>query len=223
LRAKLLLLALTAILVVGGTMGCSLVWVVDRGIGEETNPYSGDATNSPRYRIKSGGTKFDVDNVTLDFYYGGSGVDGSYNPFFSTDSSSYFVCFALYFLDGQRCLEIDWFGTIEAILDSNIAYYDIDGHHLIKTLTRDEFNSEEYYVLTRNRGNHTFNHQETMTVPREVFERESGSFVFQVAEVWFLPSTDCYGIAVRNFIHVNYDYIDEQTVRLSKPVNSTPR
>jgi len=211
------MVVLATILMVGVSVGC----FDDGNIGYEIKPTIGDATNSPRYRIKSGGTKFDVDNIALDFHYGGCGADGDINIFHDTDSNAYFVCFALYFLDGQYFSSDFRLGPWRVVGKND--YQDIESHHLIKTISYDKFNSEEYYVLARNLGNHTFNHQETITVPREVFERESGSFIFQVAEVWFLPNTDCYGIAVRNFIHVNYDYIDEQTIRLSRPANSTPR
>ena len=121
----------------------------DGNIGYEIQPNSGDALNSPRYRIKSGGTKFDIDNVTLDFYYGGSGADGGSNIFFETDSHAQFVCFALYFLDGQYYSADFRLGPWRIVEND---YQDIEGYHIIKTLTRDEFNSEEYYVLVRTLG-----------------------------------------------------------------------
>jgi len=67
-----------------------------------------------------------------------------------------------------------------------------------------------------------------MTVPRDVFERESGSFVFKVTGVFSLKSGEKNGeegyiIVNSNCVHVDYEYIDEQTVLLSKPNSSIPR
>jgi len=219
LCTRLLIVVLAMILMVGGLASC----FDDGNIGYEIKYAHGDTITSTKYKITSNGTRFGVDEVTLDFHFGSFGKLGSQNPFYDTDNDAQFFCIALCFYDGQ-------YYPIEALwprspwltfVDGD--YHDIESYYFVKTLTRDEFNSEEYYVLVRNLGSDKFNHQETITVPREVFERESGSFIFQITEVWFSQKLNQYCLQVENAIHVNYDYIDEQTIRLSKPANSTPR
>ena len=216
--AKLMMVALSTFLIAGGLMGCN----VDKNIGKETHPNIGDASSGVRYKVESDEVQFNIDGVSLDYYFGGNGANGEMNPFYPTDKKAQFICFALNFYDGQyynaKHYESNMF-TFYALSD----YHDIEGYYFIKTLLYDEFNSDEYYVVTRNNGKHTFNHHETITVPREVFERESGSFVFQITEIWFSEALNQCGTVVENSIFVDYDFIDEQTIRLSKPSSSTPR
>jgi len=98
---KLMMAGLAVVLVAGGLIGCSK----DINIGYETQPDVGDASNSVRYKVESNDTKFNVDGVSLDLYFGGSGANGEMSPFYPTDGEARFICFALCFYDGQYYLD----------------------------------------------------------------------------------------------------------------------
>jgi hypothetical protein len=209
------------VLMVGGLAGCGA-----SELGADTSTKRGGV----RYSIKSKGTKFNIDNVTLDLYYG-----HNYTNPTSTFQYNYekheLVSFALYFCDGQYYqsnyeFELPFFYTTPRVYSD---YTDVEGHYLVKELSLDEFSSGEYYVKFNPIFGYKFNHRETITVPRGVFERESGSFVFKVAGVFSLKDDggEDYGdggyiVLNSNCIYVRYDYVDEQTILLSKPSGAIP-
>jgi len=166
--------------------------------------------------------EFNIDEVFLDFYYGNHGIRGY--PFQHIDEDAQPVCFALYFYDGQYAFN-------EGILPHRVDrfeydYHDVESYYFLKTIAYDAFLSDDYRFnrSTVSFGNRKeFNHHEVLTVPKEVFERESGSFVFQIAEVWFSQTLNQYCLCVDNFIYVDYDLIDEQTIRLSRPTILFPQ
>jgi len=198
--ATLLLLVMASALV--GLTGCG---TTDLGLERTTNL-------GIRYSVKSNITKFNVDNVTLDFYYGNDGGHigkiGDYTEF---------VCFALYFCDGQYSDEISASG-IGIYFDD---YRNIENHYYIKEISYDEFYSGEYLVTYPFMWTPKFNHREAITVPTEAFARESGRFAFQIVAVNRYTGNSgndsgyyAYGLS---YVSVVYTYIDEQTVLLSKP------
>ena len=206
LSTKLLMVVLVTILMMGGIAGCSS----DQKLGMEMF-----ANLSIRYSVTSNGTSFDVDDVTLDFYYGlGSTSYYGLNPFYRTDPASYFCHFALTFYDGQ------YYSENSPKVEND--YHDLEGYYFIRTLSHDVFTSDDYFCwyewsFKSLSKQIVFNHHEMLTVPREVFERGCGSFVFQLSEIWFSPKANCYGIVRENYISINYEYIDEQSISLSKP------
>jgi len=205
--------AMIVAIVVGGLVGCS----VDKILGYEYC-FGDDVSMSVRYSVKSSGVNFGKDKVVLEFGYGCSGNSGFQNPFYDTDKEALCVYMALCFYDGQYFSE----GYYQTIFVKN-DYRDIAGYYFIKTISLDEFNSDQYHVTLRTRGGNIFNHREMLFVPEDVFERAIGSFVFQVVEIWFSEADNCYAITSVNALMVNYEHLDEQTILLSKPSCSTPR
>ena len=209
-HAKLIIILLAGMILSWSLIGC----FKDTDLGIETKPDVFGIMSLVRYSVHSNKTKFNIDNVTLDFYFGGH-ANGNLNPFYFTDIDAQFVCFALHFFDSQHYKGALY--NLGIICDD---YRSIHDYYLIKTLTYDEFNSDEYGCKLLN-GKLVFNHHELLTVPKEVFEMKSGSFYFQITEIWFSQVANQYGTVINNSIFINYDYIDEQTIRLSKPVSLT--
>ena len=107
---------------------------------------------------RSDKTEFDIDDVTLDFYYGGyypSGIE-----FTKTHAQNYPV-FEVYFVD------------------------DADGSKYFIKRVEENFVSEKYSCeLLRDENWYIteikFNHSETITIPKEIFTKESGKIYFQI-------------------------------------------
>ena len=106
---------------------------------------------------RSSKTEFDIDDVNLEFYYGGYYMVGAENHLVGSEN---IPSFELYFVD-QRGKEI-----------------------LVKSV-EENFVSEKYrctcvYDENRNFIETAFNHSETLTVPKEVFLKETGYFYFSI-------------------------------------------
>ncbi len=117
--------------------------------------------------IKSDKKVFEIDDVTLDFYYGG----------IASDSLSDSV--ALYFISGRNNLFTD------LIVDD---YKNIDGCYFIKEMTIEEYESGPFDIEQRwgpkqkNEKNTVYFHfVDTLTVPKEVFSESQGEFYFIAA------------------------------------------
>ena len=183
-----------------------------------------DAHLSIKYKVKSNKTNFKVDNVTLDFYYGHLDEFRGYN----TRSNPKFVGFALYFLDAEYLDKIKFYSYSD---DKNKEpvykdYRNIDGLNLVKELSYDEFNSGDY-LSTRKFLGYNLHHQEALTVPKEVFEREEGAFVFMITVIYYVEKDSGYdsgySLSYYGAVSVDYEYINENTIRLSKPLSRNPR
>lgn len=114
--------------------------------------------------IKSDKKVFDIDDVTLDFYYGGIASD------------SLHTSVALYFISGRNNLFTD------LIVDD---YKNIDGCYFIKEMTIYEYESGPFDIEQRwgpkkknEKDNLYFHFVDTLTVPEEVFSESQGEFYF---------------------------------------------
>lgn len=191
------------VLTIVGLAGCGAI-----DLGMESGSH-GDSTSPIRYKVNSQKSKFDVNNVTLDFYYGCYGH-------FGHDGNTEPICHVLYFCDGLYSGELNQAG-IGIYFDD---YHNIDNRYFIKEISCDEFNSDEYSVTYHFMWVPKIKHHEAITVPAEVFARESGKFVFQIAAVNKLKGKDGYYVYGYPFVYVDYMFIDEQTILLSKPRDS---
>ena len=117
--------------------------------------------------VKSDKKVFDIDDVTLDFYYGGIA------------SHTYYNSVALYFISGRN----NYFTEV-AVAD----YKDIEGCIFIKEMTIGEFESEPFDIEIRwspknkdKKYELYFHYVDTLTVPKEVFSEQTGEFYFILA------------------------------------------
>lgn len=117
--------------------------------------------------IKSDKKIFDIDDVTLDFYYGGH-------------TSGYSQCnsVALYFSSN---------GLFDFYVDD---YKNVEGCYFIKEMTRDEFESEPFDIEIRWSPKHKdkkyeayFHYVNTWTIPQELFSEQTGRVTFFIAHI----------------------------------------
>jgi len=117
--------------------------------------------------IKSDKKVFDIDDVTLDFYYGGF-----------TRDYSHCESVALYFLSKNKFdTEVD-------------DYKNIDGCYFIKEISREEYDSGPFDIEQRwgpkqkeEKNNIYFHYIDTMTIPKEMFLGQTGMVAFFIAHI----------------------------------------
>ncbi len=123
--------------------------------------------NPGKSAYKSNKTEFDIDDVTLTFYYGESfslKTDGSIHTDVATMTVPHFD---LYFYNDEgveyliRHVEEEW---------TSIKY------HVERTYIEYEKNGEKHTKLR-----YDFNHSEDITIPKELFTKEEGHIVFRTS------------------------------------------
>ena len=167
------------------------------------------------YEVKSDKTEFIAENVTLDFYYGARHEIGGDN------FQHKFVGFALFFFEGEYLDDLKFLNY-----DTEYVYKDyrkIDGLHLIKELTYDEFNKSEYRVTQKFLWIYDIPYRETLTIPKAVFERDKGSVIFMVIPIYYNEEKNGYHFYDYGAVLVDYEYIGEDEIRITKPSSGSPR
>lgn len=159
---------------------------------------------------KSNYSVFNVNNLVLDFYYGGFG---------STDARIYdgnpdnyeLVCVALYFCNERFITDSEYYDYTSGawVYRAYKDYTEIDDWYFVRELPPDEINSGEY-VYT-----YQFNHRETIKVPSTVLERApNNACVFLVASISYSKKVQGYCLRRLGNLTVRYEYIDQQTIRI---------
>ena len=119
-----------------------------------------------------------------------------------------FVCFALYFSDSE-------FWNSPQYLQPINDYRLIDGLYFVKEIKENDYVSEDYTMTMDIFSGKKFKHSELLTVPQGVFTDESGSFDFRLIEFCHVPDNGGYCLTYSYSVTVDYERIDEKTVRLS--------
>lgn len=155
--------------------------------------------------IKSDKKEFDIDDVTLDFYYGGIAKDDGCN------------LVALYFVSEGY----NWYKDFASVAD----YKDIDGCYFIKEMTVDEYDSSPYDIEIRWNPRQKkkeyeiyFHYVDTLTVPKEMFSKQTGTVSFLVAHI-DLNEDGTYGLSLAGGAcsqTLNYIKTEAGTVELKK-------
>ena len=154
--------------------------------------------------VKSEHTSFAVDDVTLDFYFGGSAIE--YPP----DSEHRAVGVALYFCNEKAYRNLD-FGLQYA------SYKDIEGMYFVKLISPSDFNSGDYDVdVTLIKGK-VFQHNEVLTVPKEVFISDDDHFGLAFIQFCNNKSEDGNYVSRKNCFVVQYEFLNDETIELMKP------
>ena len=200
IKYKVLAVILTLVLLTIGTSAC-LIEPVKIGVYLKDN------------------TAFDVDSVSLEFAYGVYDSIGNY-PSWSAGQEGYteLVGYALYFCDGQYYKH---YWNKDAFPGPYNDYHDIENRYFVKEFSYNEFNSDQYKVTTFLLS-YRFNHREVLAFPREIFARESGSFVCYIAEISYSPYSNSYCAVTIAYELIQYEYSDQQTVILSVLHSSIP-
>ncbi|MDR3318952.1 MAG: hypothetical protein LBS99_05885 [Clostridiales bacterium] len=155
--------------------------------------------------VKSEKTEFDIDDVTLDFYYGGSDI-GKYGG-----EAYERIGFAVYFFNGKYLKTIK---NLEPVIED---YRAIPGFYFVKEISPEEYASGDYDVEIKGFSDVKFNHNETLTVPKETLELSKGYLCLTVMEIYYLPGGEVYCVHHTGHVGVRYEKINDRTVRLSKP------
>ena len=158
--------------------------------------------SEPICAVKSSKTTFDIDDVTLNFYF--SVGDG----FKLSDKNYTFISIALYFCDSQ-------FNAIPEYMEIIEDYRQLEEHYFIREIPADEYIAEDYDITIGRLLDDKFKHCETHTVPKEVMTDEKGSFSFRVAIINYSQKDKGYCLTDNGYIEIDYEYIDERRVRLS--------
>lgn len=153
--------------------------------------------------VKSDHTDFAIDDVTLDFYYGGN-VPSPYSGY-----NGLTIGVALYFCNEEAYKAVKFNTPYED-------YQNIEGFHFVKFIPEEEFNSDEYSVQFHRLRDRTYQHSETLTVPSDVFIEDDDCFCLAFVAFHIIEDEPNQ---VRNFekecLTIKYEFIDERTVRLS--------
>ena len=155
---------------------------------------------------KSDHTDFDINDVTLDFYFGGLAEE--YPP----DHERISLGVALYFCNEEA------YSALE--LDTPYSdYQSLDSLYFIKIISTEEFNSGKYDVDESSWFKVSFTHCETMTVPSEVFIEGNDHFGLAMLDIYRLKDKTGYYIGYQSCLEIKYES-DGQNVKLSKPAHS---
>jgi hypothetical protein len=133
---------------------------------------------------------FDIDDVTLTFYFGGE----FHTPIEFEDD---FFCY-LHYDKAQLIFKND------------------NGKEIQVGTTEEQYTSEKYRCnVTRNYEGtkKVFNHSEKLTIPKELFERAIGTITFIVSAPNVNPDVDYYYKLMYQSIKIRY-FVNEETVYL---------
>lgn len=163
--------------------------------------YKGGKIDTIMCAARSEKTVFDVNDVTLDFYFGWFEP----LPVGYIDPDSYgIIRAALYFSNNFM-----WAGIVED-------YRNIENKYFIREILFGEFVSETFAVSMTKKSGKNFSHKESLTIPKELFGEKIGLVYFGIVELSFSESSNTYYGGVRGYVQIWYEYIDDNTVRLSK-------
>ena len=156
---------------------------------------------------KSDHTDYAIDDVTLDFYYGGH-IDN-----YGEDSDRTTLGVALYFCNEApyKALRLD---TNETSYED---YQEMEGLYFVKLISIEDFNEGEYGVNVSRLGKVTFQHCETLTVPEEVFVENDDHFGLAFIQLYRLKDQQDYYINYLSCLEIKYEFLDTQNIRLSAP------
>ena len=184
------------------TIGCSKNNRLKIGFSYDSSP------DMLMIATKSNVVDFDTDDITLDFYFGWGGKPPA--AFGLSDENYELTAFGIYFCNFEHHKDITYLETI--IPD----YRYIDDYYFVKEIAADDFASEDYHVKVKWLRGKKFNHYETLTVPKEVLIDSEGYFCLKIMEWHHSQKDNGYCVNEQGYIVIQYDFIDNDTVRLSK-------
>ena len=156
--------------------------------------------------VKSQTKIFSIDDVTLDLYYAFydnafSNPDGSYGHY--TVSRFFFglyICDKDFTFVPEQGEEIDDFKNIE-------------NQYFVKEITQEEFYNGYGYSYSRVSGKVTYDHKEKITIPKEFFDKESGTVLIKIYHYRISHVGKCTRDKI-GMVSIGYEKIDENTIKL---------
>lgn len=203
---KIVCLSIAIILVIATFVSCGTEKGIDIGsggilIGELPYVF---------FSIRSNETEFDLDNVTLEISFG-NGTSSDVGRFIGEGSpdEDEIKCIAVYFCNGAYLDKVTGFG--DARFDD---YKAIDGLYFVREISVDDYN--ENYDVDTGFLHRRYEHSETLTVPRDVFEKRTGYACIVVAEIALEGSSGLYRVAYSDVQGIAYE-VNGERVTLSEP------
>ena len=166
------------------------------------------------FGVKSDKTKFNIDDVTLDFSYGDGSVSdvGGYVGGDNGEDCP-IVCIAVYFFNAKYQDAVTIFG------DARFGdYKEIDGLYFVKEISLDDYNNN--YDVEHSFWGCKYEHTETLTIPEEVVELSAGYACFGVFQIAYIPSENLYRVVGGGYQALKYEKLDKDMVKISKPTGS---
>lgn len=180
----------------------------------------GEFLSSVMTGVKSDKTDFKADAITLDFYFGcGHELSDTLGYEYDDDGWKYYQAkgVGIYF-----CNAVDYAPVYNECPYKTENYEKIEGFHLVRMIEMEDFNSDEYRVETHWLRKPKYHHKETLTVPSGVIrhgaEYNGGSyFCFVVIQFFYIEGEDAYVQYLTGCLTIEYKFLNDDTVRLSKP------
>jgi len=157
--------------------------------------------------VRSDETTFDINDVTIDFFCGWLRDP----PYILTDGLDYswLIGHAIYVANDQIFLQ-DW-------VYSCYDYRSIENLRFLEIISSEEYNSVAFEVTMSKRSGKIFNHcGERLTIPKELFEESHGTIWLWMQTIYFSPDENIYSLTIGGSMRIYYEFIDDNTVRLSK-------
>ena len=189
--------------------GCGQFERVEDGVKKESK-----RRNRPiQFMATANSEFFEIDNVSFDLYYGlyntedYDGTEGDPKNTYRRDIDDkpffgLYVCDSEFFYDVHNDLEFT-------------DYTAIYNYFFIRKISEEDAFSGEYGYTKDYWKGLTYNHCETITVPREIFSKNNGVFAIKI--VGFQEpygEIDTYYTTTTGYIDFKYQVIDDTTVQV---------
>lgn len=161
-------------------------------------------------------TQYNIDEVYLDYYFGHiTGID-NYIEAMEESGLYTFVSVALYFQEYSAQEKYIFSASSPGVED----YKNIEGAYFLKEFSYSEFYSEKYQVKRRKNIETfnnvlTYNHNERIKVPPQIFNGEKQGFVFFLCGVYLVKETGEYSFGAIGALETYFEKTETNTVKLS--------
>lgn len=199
-RLLVLVIATFMALSIFGLTGCHSLDKIE--VGFEGGRGAAGKYNNFFCGAKNDTVIFNVDDIKIDFYFGWATMSfTSSTPDWSVPDGYERIAIATYFYG---------YGVngLENMAENEFAdYHNIEGFYFVKEFPAEEFFTEKYKAtyttsgLFGRKGNTSFNYYETITVPKEILNKESGRIYFGVFDVLYLAETNLYVFNAKQTLH----------------------
>jgi hypothetical protein len=160
--------------------------------------------------VRSDKTEFNVDDVTLDFYYGWNREI----PYIVKQND----------IIEQEQGKWDYtLGFVLCLCNPDFVYNNIPRHDdkifYAKEIPVDEFITDEYKVTFTKREGKQFQQRTSLTVPKEMLKTPGGRIWFTIETIWYshVDGKQQYrDDTTFEWVSIRFEYISENTVKLSK-------
>ena len=118
------------------------------------------------------------------------------------------ICFAMYVCDMENTLS-----TVANVFED---YKNIEGHHFLKDISNEEVLSGAYGWTMSFWTGIQYQHNETVTIPSEIFTEGKGDFVIKISDVYSdEEDPSLFFLHRTSHIKFHYDIIENDRVKIT--------